>query len=351
MRSEPHLLAGTPPPRRRYDADIVILSHQRPRETLAALRSAAAQTGMDSHVIVLDQASNPAMRAALATAASQFGHVALYGVARNFGVPGGRNLAAALGRGSAIISLDNDAVFAGHDTAARAARRLAEADRLGAIGFRILAADGARLDRTSWGYPARLARHAARHFTATTFVGCGHALSRACFEQLGGYDATLFFAWEEYEFARRAIAAGWRIEHHGDLAVIHAVSPEARMGWSAGRWRHFVRNRLIIAHDWDGPAGFALRAGVYLARGAMTSRLGETVAAIAEARALARTRPRQDNTAATRRYVFRHETRHRLPGVARLIGAGAGASAAASPAPMAAHPARHDPSSAAHAPP
>ncbi|HQT60780.1 MAG TPA: glycosyltransferase [Acidiphilium sp.] len=318
MPSEPHLLAGTPPPGRAYDADIVILSHQRPRETIAALRSAASQTGMDSHVIILDQASDAAMRAALTAAAQDYENVAVYGVARNLGVPGGRNLAATLGRGRTIISLDNDAVFADRDTAAHAARRIAGADRLGAIGFRILAADGACLDRTSWGYPARLVRQAERRFTATTFVGCGHALSRACFEQLGGYDATLFFAWEEYEFARRAIAAGWKIEHHGDLAVVHAVSPEARMGWSAGRWRHFVRNRLLIAHDWDGPAGFWLRAGVYLARGAMTSRLGQTLGAIAEARVLSRTRPRQGNTAAARRYVFLHETCNRLPCTARF---------------------------------
>ncbi|UNC14787.1 MULTISPECIES: glycosyltransferase family 2 protein [Acidiphilium] len=338
MPSEPRLLAGTPPPGHAYDADIVILSHHRPRETIAAIRSAAAQTGLDSHVIVLDQNSPPGMRAALATVATEFPHVALYGVGQNFGVPGGRNRVSALGHGRTIIALDNDAVFAARDTAARAAIRIAGTADLAAIGFRILAADGRSLDLTSWGYPKRLLPRADGFFAATTFVGCGHALSRACFERLGGYDESLFFTWEEYEFARRAIAAGWRIEHHGDLAVIHEVSPEARVNWNAGRWHQYVRNRLLIAHDWNGLSGFLFRAGIYLARGINACRLRPTLDAIAEAHALARTRPRHQETAETRHYVFRNEIRHRLPGGARLIGVGATASArrpptAAPPAP------------------
>jgi GT2 family glycosyltransferase len=336
MPSEPRLLAGTPPPSHAYDADIIILSHHRPRETIAAIRSAAAQTGLNSHVIVLDQDSPPSMRAALVATIAEFPHVALYGVGQNFGVPGGRNRASALGHGHAIIALDNDAVFAGSDTAARAALRIAGTADLAAIGFRILAADRHNLDLTSWGYPRRLLPRADGFFATTTFVGCGHALSRACFEQLGGYDASLFFTWEEYEFSRRAIAAGWRIEHHGDLAVIHEVSAEARVNWDAGRWHHFVRNRLLIAHDWHGLPGLLVFACVYLARGAHESRLRPTLDAIAEAHALARTRPRRNETAEARHYVFRNETRHRLPGGARIIGAGATASAR--PAPTAAPP-------------
>ena len=337
MPSEPRLLAGTPPPGHAYDADIVILSHHRPRETIAAIRSAAAQTGIDSHVIVLDQNSPPSMRATLMAAIAEFPHVALYGVGQNFGVPGGRNRASALGHGRAIIALDNDAIFAGSDTAARAALRIAGTADLAAIGFRILAVDGNSLDLMSWGYPKRLLPRADGFFATTTFVGCGHAVSRACFERLGGYDDSLFFTWEEYEFARRAIAAGWRIEHHGDLSVIHEVAAEARVNWNAGRWRYFVRNRLLIAHDWHGLPGFLFRTGVYLARGASKSRLRPTLDAIVEAYALARIRPRHKETAEARHYVFRNETRHRLPGGARLTGTGA--SASARPAPTAAPPA------------
>lgn len=338
MRAEPRLLAGTPPPARPYDADIIILSHHRPRETIAAIRSAAGQGGLDYHVIVLDQDSAPSMRAAMADAVTTFDNVALFGIAENLGVPGGRNCASALGHGHTIVALDNDAVFAKPDTAARAAARLAAAPDLGAIGFRILAADGKTLDLTSWGYSKRLQPRAADHFAATTFVGCGHALTRSCFDGIGGYDASLFFAWEEYEFARRAIAAGWRIEHHGDLAVVHDVSPEARIDWHTGRWRFFVRNRLLIAHDWHGMSGFLTRAAFYLFRGSMAGQPGNTLRAVAEARHLAHARPRREAGIEARRYILANEIAHRLPCGAKLIAAGA--SVAAMALPRAGFPAR-----------
>ncbi|MGC9270445.1 glycosyltransferase family 2 protein [Acidiphilium sp.] len=308
------LLAGTPPPARRYDADVVILSHLRAEATVAAIRSAAAQTGCDHHVIVLDQNSPAEMRARLIAAVTPLRNVALYGIAENRGVPGGRNLATALGHGRAIIALDNDAVFSTPDVVANAAARLAILPDLGVIGFRILAADGTALDATSWGYPKSLLAAAARRFTTTTFVGCGHALSRACFDGLGGYDASLFFAWEEYEFARRAIAAGWHIEHHGDLAVTHAVAAEARVAWQGERWRYFVRNRLMIAHDWHGYAGMLPRGLIYFARGVLAGRAGATIAATIEAVRIAAGRPRRRAGVISRGYIMAHETAHRLMG-------------------------------------
>ncbi|MDD2877568.1 MAG: glycosyltransferase [Acidiphilium sp.] len=339
------LIAGTAPPARDYDADVVILSHRRPRETIAAIHAAAAQRGCDHHVIVLDQNSPSAMRASLIVAVTPLPNVALYGVADNLGVPGGRNLATSLGRGRAIVALDNDAIFTTPDVVARAAARLAILPDLGVIGFRILAADGTSLDATSWGYPKSLRAAAARRFTTTTFVGCGHALSRACFDSLGGYDASLFFAWEEYEFARRAIAAGWHIEHHGDLAVTHAVAAEARVAWQGDRWRYFVRNRLLIAHDWHGYAGMVPRGAIYLARGLLAGRPGSTIKATIEAVRLAASRPRQRAGIASRGYILAHETVHRLVGrTCAAISAEPDAIVLATPAPRAGDPAPSGPS-------
>lgn len=308
----PVLLAGTPPPPRDYDADVIILSHHRLAETIAAIHSAAAQTGCDHHVIVLDQASPAAMRSALAETIDRFDRVALYGIDVNLGVPGGRNEATALGHGSTIVALDNDAVFADPHVVATASARFAADPALGAIGFRILAADGQTLDETSWAYPKSLRPRAAARFAATTFVGCGHALSRRCFDTLGGYDSSLFFTWEEYEFARRAIDGGWRIEHHGDLTVIHAVAAEARVAWSGARWRYFVRNRVLIALDWNDRSEALLRSLAYLAKGLAAGRGGATVASLAEALRIARTRPRRRPGPGLRAALWHDETRHRL---------------------------------------
>ena len=312
MPIDPILLAGTAPPAGDYDADILILSHHRLAETILAIRSAQAQMGLRRHIIVLDQDSPATLRRDLAAAIGDAADTALYGIDENLGVGGGRNLASALGHGRAIIALDNDAVFERPAIVAEVCERFAAAPDLGVIAFRIMAADGRALDNTSWGYPRALIPRAAERFAVTTFVGCGHAISRTCWTAMRGYDASLFFTWEEYEFSLRAIASGWRIEHHGDLAVIHAVAAEARVQWRESRWRRFVRNRLLIAHDWHGLPGMAPRALLYLARGLQTGLLRETLRGIGDAGAACQTRARRAMPRPMRAYLRAHETRHRL---------------------------------------
>ncbi len=317
MPVEPVLCGGQAPPLRAYDADIVIISHFRPDETVAAIRSAQAQAGGDFWVIVLDQGSDPAMRAQILAALVGLERVAFYTIEVNLGVPGGRNLACGLGRGRVLVALDNDAVFADHHVVAKAVTRLGEVPELGVIGFRILARDGVTLDATSWGYPRGLRARAAERFDATTFVGCGYAMVRRCFATLGGFDATLFFTWEEYEFSRRAIEAGWLIAYHGDLSVHHAVAAQARVAWRGERWGYYVRNRLVIAHDWHGWWGMLPFLLLYGGRGVRMGQTAATLQAVRAAGRMARTRPVRRAGPASRRYIWAHETRLRL---ARLFG-------------------------------
>ena len=317
MPAEPVLLAGRAPPARGddardYDADIVIISHFRVAETMAAISSAQAQAGGAFWVIVLDQGSDQAMRDQVSALVARLARVAFYGIAENLGVPGGRNLACGLGRGRVMVALDNDAVFAGRWVVAQAVRRIEAAPRLGVIGFRILAADGGTLDATSWGYPRTMIGRAAERFDATTFVGCGYAMRRRCFEQVGGFDARLFFTWEEYEFARHAIAAGWEIAYHGDLAVHHAVTAQARVRWEGARWGYYVRNRLLIAHQWHGWLGMVPLMAVYGLRGLLAGRVRATMQAMIEAVRMARQRARLRMGAGARAYIWRNETSRRF---------------------------------------
>lgn len=243
----PRRLAGAPSaPASGYDADVVILSMDRARETVEAIASARAQAGLSKHVWIADQGSDPENLAILTAAVGNAPDATLVQLDRNWGVAGGRNRATALGAGRVVFALDNDAEFDGPDTLARAVRALdAEAD-LAAVGCRILVHATGAEDLSSWGYPPSLLPRAAESFDATTFVGAGHAIRRADFEAAGGYDDALFFCWEEYDFSLRAINMGRRIRYRGDIAVRHKVSGEHRFAWSGTRWFHFVRNRLYI---------------------------------------------------------------------------------------------------------
>ena len=250
LRQTPRLLAGAHPPASGYDVDIIILTQDRLDETIEAVDSALRQQNVTLHISVLDQGSGRPVQTAFMEAFQDHANLGFYTVGGNLGVGGGRNFLSALGSGRVIVGLDNDAVFADELVAAKAVALFEQSPALGAIGFKILAQDGRNIDAFSWGYPQGLMPSAHADFVTTTFVGAGHAIRRRSWIQAGGYDADLFFTWEEYDFSLRALALGWTILYAGELAVIHKISPQSRVRWHSHRMRLFVRNRIMIARKW-----------------------------------------------------------------------------------------------------
>ena len=315
-----HVAGARTAPAEAYDADIILLALNRAEETLEAIASALAQHGGSFHLFVLDQGSEPAILARFAEAIGGRRNATLMASGRNLGVAGGRNLASTFGHGRFILGLDNDAVFADADTVARAVAAFDHLPELGAVGFRILSYDSGNEDLSSWGYPTALLTRASEAFDTVTFVGAGHAIRRAAWDAAGGYDARLFFCWEEYDFCLRAIEAGWRIRYRGDITVRHHVAREARVNWSQTRWFYFVRNRLFIGHKY-GASRLALTAryAVYLLRGLRQGAAGQVLRALPAAMRLAKATPCHTLSDATRAYLAGNDTRHRGSPLARLV--------------------------------
>ncbi|MDO9708242.1 glycosyltransferase family 2 protein [Paracraurococcus lichenis] len=314
-----HVAGAAGPAGPDYDADVIILALDRAEETVAAIASARAQAGLAKHVWIADQGSRPENLARLAAAVEGAADATLVRLDRNWGVAGGRNRATALGTGRVVFALDNDAEFGTEDTLARAVRALEAEPDLAAIACRILVFDTGADDLSSWGYPPSLLPRAAESFDTITFVGAGHAIRRADFAAAGGYDDALFFCWEEYDFALRAINRGRRIRYRGDIAVRHKVSGERRFAWSGTRWFHFVRNRLYIAMKYgDSAAALLPRFLAYQVKGARNGVLAQGLRAGPAALSLARAfRPRPEEAAlyrltpAARDYIARNDAGHR----------------------------------------
>lgn len=227
--------------------DVVLLSWNRPEDTLAAVGSVLSQD-LDSLALwVVDQGSGPQQIAALRAISAEHPAVQLVELGHNVGVPAGRNIGVDRGKADFVVCLDNDAVFDSPHALRLAVDRLASDPRLGAVAFRALDHRTRELDLGSWAYP-RIHMHAAEPLPVARFVGVGHALRRAAFTDAGGYDESLFFCEEELDLSYRMIDRGYRILYDPSIVILHKRAPERRMGWDSGRVYHQVRNSVLVHH-------------------------------------------------------------------------------------------------------
>lgn len=245
--------------------DVIILSWNRPDDTMAAIASAVAQEGVSQRVLIVDQGSEGENLRRLEEYLAGVPDARLQKLGRNSGVAGGRNIASAMGDAPYIVALDSDAVFADRRALATAVAHLDAHPELCAIGFRIDNYFTGENDATSWDYPPGC--RPDRGFPATRFIGAGHAIRRRVFEAVGAYDERLFFCGEEVDLCYRMLNAGYRIAYVPEVAIRHKVSPEHRVLWGRGRYYYTVRNSLYSAYKFGTPlprlllgaAAFAVR--------------------------------------------------------------------------------------------
>jgi len=259
--------------------DVIILSWNRVADTLAAIESAALQKGVAQRIYIVDQGSSPECIAQLDELVAKLPCAQLRRLSRNSGVAGGRNIATDMGGAPYVVALDSDAVFEDENTLARAVAHLQADLSLCAIGFRIRNFFTRSNDATSWDY----AGHGSpeRRFPATRFIGAGHALRRAAFEEVGGYDERLFFCGEELDLCYRMLNLGMRIEYCPDVAVLHKVSPQHRVYWDRGRFFYTVRNALYTLYKFGEPRSRRLLAAAsFLVKGARNGIAGQALRAI-----------------------------------------------------------------------
>lgn len=304
--------------------DVIILSWNRAADTLAAIESAAAQRDVDHTILVVDQGSAPENLAQVEAALARLPNARLLRLTRNVGVPGGRNLAAAMGSAPVIVALDSDAVFADEHVLARAALRFAECPELCALGFAIFNFFTGETDWSSWDYPSHASPE--REFWATRFVGAGHALRRRSFEAVGGYDERLMFCGEELDVCYRMLNLGQRIVYAPSLAVLHKVTLEQRLFWEGGRYFQTVRNALYSQYKFHvGWPRLLVAAGAFWLRGLRNGLGTEALQAMLAALPLcaAFAHDRGDKSAyrlspATWRYIREHEPARADPLLAKL---------------------------------
>jgi len=120
-----------------------------------------------------------------------------------------RNRGAAEARGEWLVMLDDDSYPL--DTGHLSVLHEAPAD-VAAIGAEILLADGTH---EAGGLPE-------------VIVGCGAAIRRDAFLEVGGYDADFHYYAEEYDLCAKLLLAGGRVQHDLRFRVRHGKVAQSR---------------------------------------------------------------------------------------------------------------------------
>jgi GT2 family glycosyltransferase len=294
--------ALNPPP-----VDVVVLSLDRLADTHECLDSVRGQDHPDVRLWVLDQGSGPPMIESLRARARDERFAFVEGGLT--GVAAGRNRGYRMGAAPVIVALDNDAVLADPGVLTRAARRVGENPRLGALAFSVHDYSRGGPDLGNWGYPWPAASHFDCEFLTARFSGGGHAIARRAFEETDGYDERLFFFGEELDLSWQLIEAGYEIRYAPDLVVRHKSSPERRVDWAGGRFYFNVRNMIYLNRKYlPGGGRQGLYAAGYVLKGLRNGLAGEAIRGIRDGLRLSREKgARKPLGDAAQAYIQRHE--------------------------------------------
>lgn len=252
-----------------YDADVIILSLNRTDLTIETIHNVLAQKNITMKIWVIDQGSTNENISKLRNLLPDYPDtVFLKELGKNYGVPGGRNIGAQLGKGEIIVNIDNDAEFASTGALANAVRLFRDDPSLGAVGFRVKNYYTNQDDELSWAYPKALKPLREAPFVTTRFAGGASAIRRVAFEQANGFDSSLFFYWEELDFSYHIINLGYKVTYFPEIIVFHKVSPELRVSWGGTRYYYYTRNAMWINFKYYRSfSSVALLASGYLLKG------------------------------------------------------------------------------------
>lgn len=194
------------------------------RETLEALGCLSGRRHQQfggAEVIVVDNDSSPPALCPQKLA-NDF-PVRLLRLEHNAGAAG-RNAGAEIAAGEWLVMLDDDS----HPLSDDHLDVLAEAPAdLLAIGAEILLNDDSH---EAGGLPE-------------VIIGCGAAIRKDDFLQVGGYDVSFGFYVEEYDLCAKLITSGGRVEHDRRFRVRHRKVP-------AGRDMNLIIERLVRNNGW-----------------------------------------------------------------------------------------------------
>ncbi|SDF88420.1 Glycosyltransferase, GT2 family [Blastococcus aurantiacus] len=212
---------------------VVLTQGRRPTDLDRAIRSALAQRGVVTDVVVVGNGWQPV---------GLPDGVAALGLPENVGIPAGRNAGVPRVTGDLLLFLDDDATLTDPDFLAQAVRRFDADPHLGLLQPRVDGPGGVPGPRR-WTPRMRVGDRRRSSPVFSVWEGAV-VVRRAVFERTGGWPEPFFYAHEGIELAWRVWDAGAAVRYAGDLVVEHPLTVTTR---HRDFYRLNARNRVWLA--------------------------------------------------------------------------------------------------------
>lgn len=248
---------------------IIILNRNTSRLLITCLESVfALDLKQSPEVIVVDNGSNDD---SVEKTRTLFPGVNLYEAGRNLGFAAANNLAASKISGDFLLLLNTDVILE-KDSVSKMLELAKEDDRIGIVAPQLLNTDGT--NQTSYeATPTLLTectnrsllkrlfprRYPGKNQALTepvdveTVIGAVMLVRRKAFEEVGGFDESYFFFFEETDLAVRLRSAGWLVKHEPRARATHIQGGSAKSAPVEARVE-FYRSRYIFFEKFYGKA-------------------------------------------------------------------------------------------------
>ncbi len=203
------------------DVSVIVVTYQSADCIAACLESVTAQEGVQTELIVVDNASTDRTAAVVRDAGVDL-RLVLHD--QNVGFGRACNAGFEVSRGRHVYLLNPDAQLVGRNALAELCRAVDQHPRWGMAGTRILREDGTPAPLPPTSYPRQ--RHARARFPdlpgdIAWVTGASMMVRRDVYTALGGFDPDFFLYSEETDFCLRVRQHGHEIGYVDEVAVRH----------------------------------------------------------------------------------------------------------------------------------
>jgi len=216
---------------------ILIISYNRPEDTLDLLNNLKAQINFDENVgeiLLLNNASTVSYKLVE-------GFIQKYPEARiayfknreNSGVAGGRNFLIQKATFPYLLVLDDDVIFDKKNAIEQVAFLFQKPqfieNNTAVITLNIFYFETKERQKEALPHKNYEAYKNKDWFLTYYFTGAAHVMRKELFDKTGYYPSDFFYGMEEYDLSYRIINAGYSLAFDAEVKVLHKESPKGRL--------------------------------------------------------------------------------------------------------------------------